>query len=140
MQWKEQLVSQRARVAYWSPIVVLFLIGLLNVTPFASTDSILEIEGKVDEEYTRSVDFYPNEYVETQPFTEDYDDSGAFEGEISERLSYKNSGNYIGEIGEIGEDLSRRIAVMTTLSLFMLIVGFSCRNNCLLYTSPSPRD
>ena len=131
MQWKEQLVSQRARVAYWSPIVVLFLIGLLNVTPFASTDSILEIEGKVDEEYTRSVDFYPNEYVETQPFTEDYDDSGAFEGEISERSSYKNSGNYIGEIGEIGEDLSRRIAVMTTLSLFMLIVGFSCRNNQL---------
>ena len=125
MQVKDTITSQRARLAYWSPIVVLLLIGLLNITPFASTDSILEIEGNVDEKYTRSVDFYPTEYVETQPFTEDYDDSGAFEGEVSEHLSYKNSGDYFGEIGEIGEALSRRIAVMTTLSLFMLIVGFS---------------
>ena len=131
MRLKDSILPQRARLAYWSPLVALLLVGLLNVTPFAGTDSSIGIDGESSEENMNSVDFYPNEYVETQPFTEDNDDTGAFGGEITERLPYENSGDYIGEIGEIGQELSSRIAVMTTLSLFMFIIGFSCRNHQL---------
>ena len=131
MGLKDKLFSQRARVTYWSPVVAFLLIGLLNITPFAGLDSTLKIDGEVDEENTMSVDFYPDEYVETEPFTEDNDDTGVFGGEINERLGYENSGDYFGEIGEIGEELSSRISVMTTLSVIMLIVGFSSRNNRL---------
>ena len=78
-----------------------------------------------------SVDFYPREYVETQPFTEDNEDTGVFGEQTTERLPYDNSGDYYGEIGEIGEELSIRITVITTLSVIMLIVGFSSRYNRL---------
>jgi len=131
METKHALLSQRARIAYWSPLVVLLLIGLLNVTPFAGTSSTLEIDGEVSEENMNSVDFYPDEYVETQPFTEDNDDTGIFGGEITRQSTYTNGGDYFVDIGEIGQELSGQIAVMTTLSLFMLVIAFSCRNHQL---------
>ena len=131
MQLKEVLMAQRARVAYWSPLLVLLFIGLLNVTPFAGTASTVEVDGEASGENMNSVDFYLDDYVETQPFTEDNDDEGAFEGEITERLTYENKGDVVGEIGEIGRQLSTRIAVMTALSLFMCVVAFSCRNHQL---------
>ena len=129
MNSKNVVASQRARVAYWSPLVVLLLIGLLNITPFASLESSVTSDG--EDENMVSTDFYPREYVETQPFTEDNEDIGVFEEQTTKRLPYDNSGDYYGEIGEIGEDISTHIKVITTLSVIMLIFGFSSRNNRL---------
>ncbi|HJM54880.1 MAG TPA: hypothetical protein QGI72_01390, partial [Poseidonia sp.] len=129
MRLKDSILPQRARLAYWSPLVALLLVGLLNVTPFASLDSSVTSDG--EEENMISTDFYPREYVDTQPFTEDYEDTGVFGEQSTERLPYGNSGDYYGEIGEIGEELSTLITVITTLSVIMLIVGFSSRNNRL---------
>ena len=129
MNSKNVVASQRARLAYWSPLVVLLLFGLLNITPFASLESSVTSDG--EDENMVSTDFYPREYVETQPFTEDNEDIGVFEEQTTKRSPYDNSGDYYGEIGEIGEDLSTHITVITTLSVIMLIFGFSSRNNRL---------
>jgi len=127
----QRLTSQRGRVAYWSPIAVLLLIGLLNVVPFAGMDFTVEQLDEVEDEYSMTAEFYPDNYVMTRPFTEDYDESGVFDGEENEKLPYKNQGSYYEDIGYIGNELSMRLATMTTITLLMVIVGLSCRNDRL---------
>ena len=127
----QRLTSQRGRVAYWSPIAVLLLIGLLNVVPFAGMDFTVDQLDEVEDEYSMSAEFYPDNYVMTRPFTEDYDESGVFDGEENEKLPYKNQGSYYEDIGYIGNELSMRLATMTTITLLMVIVGLGCRNHRL---------
>ncbi|MBT5660830.1 MAG: hypothetical protein HOI79_02005, partial [Euryarchaeota archaeon] len=65
----QRLTSQRGRVAYWSPIAVLLLIGLLNVVPFAGMDFTVEQLDEVEDEYSMTAEFYPDNFVMTRPFT-----------------------------------------------------------------------
>ena len=130
MDLKASLLPQRARVAYWSPVLVFLLIAALNMTPFAGMDFEMEYSDEEFEDDTSSIDFYPDHYLVEASFNQAEENPDVFGGRTATTLNY-DGGEEIEEIGELADMVSGRLANITLIGSLILILGFACRRERL---------
>ena len=127
MVTKETLLAQRAKVAFWSPFVVLLLIGLLNISPFATYETTFDTDTE-ESGYTIQSEFYPKVIVQTGGigYDEITENNDVFDGGIVESRSYGDDEGFEEELGDLASEIDDRLSLITTIVLLMFIIGFAC--------------
>ena len=90
MDWKESILSQRNRVAFWAPFIAIILLFGIETLPFAkNTNYVFGNEEKVDDSYMDI--FYQDDFIIGEVSSEDYFGEGNddfFGGETGIILEY----------------------------------------------------
>lgn len=120
------LLSQRARFATWTPILMLLLLIPLSITPFAEIErsSRFTEAGEDDSDWGLIVENYYPEYITTELTSDDYasdNNSHYFGGEVEEKRSYEYIEPPLLEMKTTSADLENEIGVISTLTIILIV-------------------
>jgi hypothetical protein len=123
----DKILSQRARLAFWSPLLCAVILAGILYTPFASLDN--SITGYIDEDEDRNFqqDFYLT-YFEVTASSEDVfgeENADRFGGEYNQRSEYNSNtlfGDEMDEMDDLVVSLESKAGWLTYLVVFLLIL------------------
>ena len=118
--WKDKLLSQRANIAYWSPLVLIAFLITLHTTAFAGITKEFSID---DSEIQTTQEFYTDSMIVTSQSEDTFgeNNSDLFGGEYDESVSYKQIDGPERSLEDSAETLDGRLGLIT-MSCFILVL------------------
>ena len=128
MDWKEKILPHRQRIAFVVPFILLIIVVLLHLAPFASLGDKTVVSNELTSESTTK--FYPEHVV-----VEEYNSATAeafapFGGSTTETFEYDLYG-FLDDIDDLAQDIDDRIGTLTVIVFLMAIIGISTRGRGL---------